>query len=425
MRNLVFKLVNPDLSQVIHSRLNQATALLCDLVSIRSISGYERKVAARLAEALSSIGLPSQWEPMPPMPPNDPDLPSSPPTDSDERGNLYSGFPTRNQSISNHGRSIILQTHLDVVPAGEWGEAFTPIHRDGRIYGRGACDCKGQAVVIWLAMAALRDLAIELNGRVDIQFVGEEEIGGIGALAAILNRPRADGVIVLEPTSMNIHPACRGALWFRLKITGKSTHMGRKYEGINAIDKAVIAIAKLYKYEKQLLEESVKQPLFSNYPMPVQVNIGQLNAGEWPSMVAGKATLEGGVGFLPDRDIKTVEQELNSLFSTSDDNWLSDHFELDFPGLRNEAFSTPLDHPLVTTLVASAHSTGIAPVVRGWNASCDARLYARRGNMPTVVFGEGDMGAAHSSNEFINDEAIALAATFIANTIMQWCNYSS
>lgn len=419
-RNLLPKI--PELSQAIHLRASQSTDLLCELVSISSLSGHERKVAARLAEALDSIGISSQWDPMPVLPQNDPDLPSSSISNSDERGNLYSVFPSSCQTTGNHGRSLIIQSHLDVVPAGDWGEAFTPIYRDGRIYGRGACDCKGQVAVVWLTLAALRDLAIELNGRVDIQFVGEEEVGGVGALAAVMNQPRADGVIVLEPTSMNIYPACRGALWFRLKIKGKSTHMGRKYEGISAIDKAMVAISKFYEYERRLLDESVKQPNFSSYPMPVQVNIGKLNAGEWPSMVAGESILEGGVGFLPDRDLKTVEQELFDLFANCSDSWLSGHFELDFPGLRNEPFSTSFDHPLVATLVESAHSAGITPVVRGWNASCDARLYARRGKMPTVVFGAGDIGVAHSTNEFIDEAEIALAATILSTMILQWCN---
>jgi acetylornithine deacetylase len=61
-------------------------------------------------------------------------------------------------------------------------------------------DCKGQVVTILAALHALREARVTLNNDLIVQFVVEEEVGGNGALAAILDGPRADGVVVLEAT---------------------------------------------------------------------------------------------------------------------------------------------------------------------------------------------------------------------------------
>ncbi|MBC7289062.1 MAG: M20/M25/M40 family metallo-hydrolase, partial [Armatimonadetes bacterium] len=338
----------------------------------------------------------------------------------------YAGrFNVVGQVGSDRGRSVILQSHSDVVPATAWEDAFKP-HCDGEfVIGRGATDAKGQIVTQWLAIGALRQLGLKPAGRVEVQTVIEEEVGGNGALALIRQGCSADGVVVMEASSLNVFPANRGAIWFRARTTGRSVHMGRRHEGVNAIEKMVIVILQMLEYEKRLIEESRGHPLFLRYENPVQLCLGTIRADGWPSMVAGECVLEGGVGFLPNKSMQQVKQELWDAVMAADDEWLRDHFELTFPKLHNDAYEIDPGHPLVTTLHRAVLECGYPSEVFGWNVSCDARLYAKVAGLPTVVYGPSDIVQAHSDGERIRVDEMLNAAVGLAKFILEWCGWES
>lgn len=317
------------------------------------------------------------------------------------------------------GYKLILNTHSDVVPAKNWKDAFLPFERDGFIYGRGACDAKGQIATIYLVLLALKNLNLKLKGKLIIEIVIEEEIGGNGTLSLIRKGYKGDGVIVLEPTELKISPANRGAVWFKLEIEGKSVHMGKIWEGVNAIEKFCYLYFKLKEFERKLIEESKNVPLFENYKQPVQLNFGTIKGEGWPSMVCGKVEIEGGIGFLPNKSLDEIKREFENVIKNCNDEWISSHYKLSFPKLHNDSYSIPVDHILVKTMEKSAKETGIEPVVEGLIASCDARLFYRVGNMPVVVFGPGSLDYAHSDNERINFEEIKKASEVILRTILK------
>ena len=254
-----------------------------------------------------------------------------------------------------------------------------------------------------------------------IQWVIEEEVGGNGALAAIREGHRADGVVVLEPTDLQIHPANRGAIWFRVTTTGKSVHMGRIAEGVSAIEKAIEAIRLLKDYEKGLVAQSKGIPLFERYDRPVQLNVGLIAGGLLPSMVPGECTLEGGVGFLPNKSMTHIKEELQQVLMSAEDPWLRDHVRLEFPKLHNDSYETDPGHPMVLSLREATRDCGLSSEVFGWNVSCDARLYSRIGGMPTVVFGPGSIARAHSREEGIDLGSICQAAGALTRFIVDWC----
>ena len=138
---------------------------------------------------------------------------------------------------------------------------------------------QGPAVSGLLALRALDHLGIELCGDLETQVVIEEETGGNGALAVILAGRRADGVVVLECADMDVHPAGRGAIWFRIDVEGKSTHMAYIREGVNAVKEAFRIIQALERYEQRLIDTSRGNPLFARYEQPVMVNVGVVQSG--------------------------------------------------------------------------------------------------------------------------------------------------
>lgn len=387
------------------------------LIRFESTQGNEREAQAYVKRLFEEAGWPGEYR----------EIPESIFADEEySHGDFEQPYEGRCNLVakrvgSGGGRSLILQTHVDVVPAGEWQDAFRPVIDGDRIIGRGATDCKGQIVTMLCALRALDELGVKLAGDVECQIVIEEEVGGNGALALIRQGCKADGVIVMEGTDLHIHPANRGAIWFRVTTYGKSLHMGRRHEGVNAIEKMMEVIRLMLQYEERLIAESQGHPLFTRYENPVQLCLGTIHADGWPSMVAGECVLEGGVGFLPNKRLADIKRELWDAIMQTDDAWLRDHFKLEFPKLHNDAYEIPPDHPLPVTVHNACGELGLPSEVFGWNVSCDARLYKCLADLPTIVFGPSDIRQAHAAGESIDVNEILTGAKALALAIARWC----
>jgi len=406
-----------ELRRVLAQLAPRAQELLVESIRLPSTHGDEAPVQDYLERKWTEAGLRVERHPIPE------DIKSDDEYSHPAQDRPYAG---RHNLVvrtgSGNGRSLIINAHSDVVPAEDWPEAFEPRVEGDVIRGRGACDDKGCIAAMFLAALAARQLGIEPAGEVVYQMVIEEEVGGNGSLALIREGVKADGVVVLEPTGLHVHPANRGAIWFRFEFEGRPCHMGRKHEGVNAIDLACETIGILYEYEKELIRDCESQPLFAHYEFPTQVNVGMLHGGEWPSMVPASAVMEGGVGFLPNRPMEQVKADLVRYIEERGSEELKSRYTLSFPKLHNDSYETPRDHPLVRACAAAAREAGTPDEITGWNVSCDARLFAKVGGMPTVVFGPGRIEDAHSRAECVNMNEIVKAAEMLLRLIEQWCS---
>ena len=406
-----------EISAAIAARAEQVRGWLMQMISYPSTQGNEAECQAYIKSLLEDVSFPAEYREIPDELVDDPEYSHG------ENEQPYAGRYNlvARRAGNGGGRSLILQTHADVVPASDWEEAFNPRFDGEYVHGRGSTDCKGQIAMILLALAALSDLGVELAGDLEVQIVIEEEVGGNGALALIRQGCQADGVIVAEASGLDVFPANRGAVWFRAKTTGTPVHMGRRHEAENAIEKMMEAIKWMLVYEQELIAASANYPLFERYEAPVQLCLGTIRAEGWPSMVAGECELWGGVGFLPNKNMEEVKQELYDAVMRSDDQWLREHFELTFPRLHNDAYEIDPNHPLVTTVHKSVCDCGIPSEVYGWNVSCDARLYAKLVGLPTVVYGASDIRYAHSDGERVRWQEIVEGAVGLTNALINWC----
>lgn len=409
--------MNTEIAAVVEKHADEAREFLMDMIRFESVPGKETDAVFFCNGKFAQAGCECRLVPISNDIKDDPEYSfSDNPMFYDGRSNLVAY-----RRGSGGGKSVILQSHIDVVPGGEWREAFSPRSKDHLIVGRGALDAKGQIAAIWLAMKALDAMHTKLAGDIQAQVVVEEETGGNGALSLIREGYTADAVVVLEGTDLQIHPANRGAIWFRISIEGMPRHMGRKHEGISAIDLSYKVIQALYEYEKRIVADSANYPGFERYESPVQVNVGMLHSGTWPAMVPADAVIEGGVGFLPNRSMEQVKNEVREAIAGIDDKWLQEHIKIEFPKLHNDSYETDYSHPSVTALRDACHESGLASEVFGWNVSCDARLYARVGGMPTMVFGPGSIVDAHAKNEKIDFGQVTKAAEAIVRFVVAWC----
>ncbi len=138
---------------------------------------------------------------------------------------------------------VHLNGHFDVVPAGAgWTcDPFGGLVRDGRIYGRGACDMKAGIAAAVFAAEAIRRAGVELAGSIEISGTVDEESGGFAGAAwlagqGILQAGRVDAVIIPEP--LNVDRICighRGVYWFEVETRGRTAHGSMPFLGVNAV----------------------------------------------------------------------------------------------------------------------------------------------------------------------------------------------
>jgi succinyl-diaminopimelate desuccinylase len=140
--------------------------------------------------------------------------------------------------------SVHLNGHFDVVPAGAgWTvDPFGGVIRDGRIYGRGACDMKAGIAAAVYAAEAIRRAGVELAGSVEISGTVDEESGGFAGVAWLAQQKRltattTDAVIIPEP--LNVDRICighRGVYWFEVETLGRIGHGSMPFLGVSAIE---------------------------------------------------------------------------------------------------------------------------------------------------------------------------------------------
>src|SRR6266536_4926804 len=131
---------------------------------------------------------------------------------------------------SGGGSSLMLNAHMDTAGAGGMPDAFTPVVRDGRVYGRGAYDMKASLAAIMLTARE----APPLKGDLIITAVADEEVASLGT-SAVLEKYRADYAIVTEPTELRLCLAHKGFVWLEVETTGVAAHGSRADLGVDAI----------------------------------------------------------------------------------------------------------------------------------------------------------------------------------------------
>lgn len=202
-------------------------------------------------------------------------------------GETYAGrsnliYIAQGTGSTDTGNAVALNAHVDVV-----APYFPPRVRNGAVFGRGACDDKGPLVAVITALKVLSEVMTEArlkwNRNIVAMFVVEEETGGNGSLALAIDRDLKqyyDSVLVGEPTSLQIHPANRGAVWYRAEIKAPAA--------VSAFEMSAFIIEEVEKEGAAIHAES-RHCLFPQ--RPVQTCHGIIGPfGEHPSRICGKVT---------------------------------------------------------------------------------------------------------------------------------------
>jgi acetylornithine deacetylase len=406
---------------------NEAIATLQKAVQIPSITGDEENVQRFLESILKDIGLEIDlWYP------NTDDLKEHPAFDLvnhenlGKRPNLVGKFYG-----TGKGKSLILNGHVDVVDPGakvHWIEKtpWSGLIKDGKLYGRGACDMKSGLLAGIFAIKALIKSGLPINGDILLESVISEEDGGCGTLACLARGYTADGAVVMEPTRMSLMPAQLGATSFRLTVNGLATHGCVRYQGVSAIEKFSYLHQGIIEWEKAREEKIAWSQLFSGYPIKAPISIGTIQAGNWDSTVAEKLTAEGRLGVFLNQSLKDARNSFEDMIAglSARDPWLAKNPpKIEWFQAAWEPAAIDRDHPLVVSLKESYQNTlGKQAVLEGAPYGSDMRLLTIYGNIPTVIFGPGDVANAHFTNEFVLIKEYLDTIAVLADLIYSWCN---
>ncbi len=310
------------------------------------------------------------------------------------------------------GRTLMLCGHTDTVGVTGMVDPFTPLERDGRLYGRGSQDMKGGVAAMIAAAIAIAQRGDLKSGRVVVACVVDEEHLSIGA-DALVRSWRADAAVVTEPTDLEIAVGHKGFAWVDIVVEGKAAHGSRPADGQDAILRLGRVLVQL---------EALDRTLQARPPHPL-VGTGSLHAsiiegGRELSSYPDRATLQMERRTLPSEAGTTALHEVQQILDALK------HEDATFRGTAKAVFSRPAyeidaDHELPHLLAESLRHVGGEPRVTGASFWTDAAVLGHAG-IPSILFGPGGAGL-HSTEEYVNVRDVIVCRDALVELVRRFC----
>lgn len=336
------------------------------------------------------------------------------------------------------GRSLLLNGHVDVVsvePRDQWSnDPFAAIVRDGRLYGRGACDMKAGVAAMILATEVLRSLGVPLRGDLLVNTVTDEELTGGGSLASIARGAHADAALIPEPTNLTAWLGTRGSLLSRVIVEGRAGHAGVPPDHwtaggpVNAVEKAQLVLHALQRLreEWQTRPDIQHECLYPSSLVPTSIGSGQWMVS-YPAACVVECHVQYSPGHADKKGLATnVEREIVQRVQTvaQSDSWLTENPpRVEFSGDSPPSFHGPSE-PISLTLLDAMAMIGLKREIARKTTFFDGSIFSRSGT-PAIAFGPGHIKQAHAVDEFVPLSETITCAQVLAVTAMRFCGVDS
>jgi acetylornithine deacetylase/succinyl-diaminopimelate desuccinylase len=304
------------------------------------------------------------------------------------------------------GPAFAFNTHIDVVPAGGgWShDPFMLREKDGRLYGRGACDAKGPMAAMLEAMRWLAGNRARWSGTLLGVFVADEEASSRGAKAYVQGRPKIDACIIGEPTSCTTYSAHKGSMRPLVRVHGRTAHSGMPDLGVNAIIKSA-SLMRLVAEEHARIKAA--QHALVGSP---SLTITRAQAGVADNVVPDLCELLLDRRMIPGEDEAAVKAAMADLVARAAAEAGTPMEIAEFRPTTGGATETAPDHPVVVACQAACcRHHGHATPLSGFQGGCDL-VHFRSVGAQGVVLGPGALDVAHQPDEYVPVGELAMAA---------------
>jgi acetylornithine deacetylase len=327
------------------------------------------------------------------------------------------------------GRSLILNGHIDTVtvePINQWTrDPFGAEIVDGVMYGRGTSDMKGGVMAALMAISYLHQAGLRARGDMIFQCAVNEEHAGNGTLDMVRRGQRADGAIVLEPTSNSVATSHPGGLYWQVTITGIPRSPGARWsagrqEGVSAIEKVPVVVEALLALEREHNSRGA-----TNGPAPFAMVIGKIAGGHYETVTAGEVVIKGGAYFAPAAgDVAHIMRSFRRAIAEANarDPYLREHpARLEFLH-HDDSTQQPQDTAIARSMGAVLSRRGRDGRAREGAFCCDMRHLVNQGGIPSIIFGPGTIAQAHKPDEHILLKDYLDSIEHLIEFIWHWCN---
>lgn len=317
----------------------------------------------------------------------------------------YENRPQIVVQVGNGDPTLVLNGHVDVVPAGDRDQwEYDPYEaeiEDGVLYGRGSADMKAG---VGVAMRTVADLSSEIeSGELDGSLVFHAAIGEETAepgTKTLLEEYDGDYGVVLEPTGLRTATSTKGLAWYKFTLKGEPSHASHPDQGRNAILDADPLLQALKEYDDRVRDR--KDELVDT----AYSTVTQFQAGTKENVVPENATVTIDRRFLPDESVEEIDDEIDDLVSE-----VEEEYGITIGWERTRTYSSasiPVNSHLAE--VFREHSATVAGVPDeswGFPAANDVRNFVNDAEMEAITWGPGDLNQAHSFDEHVALEETA------------------
>lgn len=417
------------LKEIKREELIQLTQNLIQIPSVRrqGSGGSEKEVALFLSHLLEEMGLDVVVEEVEPGAPN-------------VIGVLQG---------QKEGPCLMLECHTDVVTEGDTSEwKYGPFEgrlSGNRIYGRGACDTKGNLAAAVQAVKAISQSGTPIYGKILLGILVDEE-GMMSGVKHFIRQGWADSVnaaIICEPVDNHLCITQKGALRAELMTTGKMSHGAMPLSGLNPIPPMISILEKMRQLEEEEIERLGKNP-FLGYPSITPTVLQAPVRGEPQLNVVPyqcRALLD--IRTIPGQSHEVLKKHLEdivreqerSIHESLHSGPLKEIRESLEKGLskgilfeaRLNIFEdrpwtkTPEDEPIVQAVSRAYRSVaGEDPIYDGVPGATDGTFLSAWAGIPIVTIGAGNRMIPHQKDEWISVDDLCLTAKIYAASALEF-----
>src|SRR3954447_2181914 len=275
--------------------------LLQDLVRLPSVNPmgrvvtgdtyYEHRVTAYLERFFLDLGVPCKRTSVAPL-----------------RDNIVARYESPGAKVT-----LLFEVHQDTVPVdGMTIDPFAGEVRDGKLFGRGACDVKGGMTAMLAAFARLVREKPPGAANVILACTVDEEHTFLGVQELMKEGVRADFAVVAEPTRLQIVDAHKGVVRWKVRTEGRACHSSRPDEGVNAIYRMGHVLPVIEAYAERLMKSTTHARLG-----PPTLSAGRIDGGVRVNTVPDGCVIEIDRRLLPGEDPRAAWEEFRDCLAAA------------------------------------------------------------------------------------------------------------